>query len=200
MERNPNFKIDDEVYGKFGEKDFEEYMLSLNYCFLNVSDNEMYQLADIDYLASKLLDLPCYGLDGINNHELIYSREANKRNIYKFEVKTDTRAHITRNVVYEIISHDTAGCLGESKADYVYYVFVDDTSGEIVKKEAWSINLPKWRKYLREHFFETKVGLRESRETWGIIKNNYNIHDDCVANLLCNIDMLEKNGVAKKVY
>ena len=37
MARKPNFKYDDEVYGKFGEDDFKNFCHEMNYTFLDVS-------------------------------------------------------------------------------------------------------------------------------------------------------------------
>ena len=195
MDRIPNFKEDDEKYGKFGEKDFEEYCKENNLNVLDVSKDIKFQLADIDFLASKK------PIGVINNiHNLLFSRNVEGRDILKFEVKTDTRSFETRNVVYEVISHDSAGCMAESKADYVYYLFVDDSTGEIVKKEVWSIYLPAWRRYLREHFFDGKVSVADSERLYGIRRNNYNTHGDAVANLLCKIEKLQEHGIAKKLF
>lgn len=204
MARRPNFKYDDEVYGKFGEDDFKEFCLGINYTFLDVSKDERFQIADIDFLMSPSLDLPCYGLNNFNVKELIFDRFPGKREpkVYKFEVKTDTRSFDTRNIVVEMISHDFAGCLANSKADYLYYVFVDDSGDEIVKKEAWSINLSMLRRYLRVFFFGHKntENFKDMATNYGIVTNNYNTYDDRVANFLVNIEKLQTYGIAKRVF
>jgi len=205
MDRKPNFKYDDEVYGNFGENDFKNYCIeNLNFTYLDVSKDERFQIADIDFLVSPSLDLPCYGLDIINVKELIFDRNPENRVplTYKFEVKTDTRSFETRNIVVEMISHDFSGCMANSKADFVYYVFVDDSGDEIVKKEAWYINLYKLREYLRIHFFGhgKYENFNDISKKYGIITNNYDTYGDKVANLLVNIEKLQENGIAKKVF
>lgn len=198
--RQPNFKYDDEVYGAFGEKDFVEFANSIGYRCFDVSNNEYFQIADIDFLISKRIKIGSSTINDKSYYDIIFDRNKEKRDIYKFEVKTDTRSFETRNVVYEVISHDFGGCMSASKADYVYYVFVDDTGDNIVKKEAWSIDLTKWRKYIREKFFDTSVLIKDSERIWGIRRNNYNTYGDAIGNLLCNIDILGQQGIAKRIY
>lgn len=205
MSREPDFKYDDEIYGKFGENDFKNFCVeTLNFTFLDVSKDERFQIADIDFLISPSLDLPCYGLDIINVKELIFNRKPLDRTpqIYKFEVKTDTRSFETRNIVVEMISHDFAGCIASSKADFLYYVFVDDSGDEIIKKEVWTINLCKLREYLRVNFFghEKDENFKDLEQKYGIRTNNYDAHGDKVANFLINIEKLQENGIAKKVF
>lgn len=203
--RKPNFKYDDEVYGKFGEDDFKKFSDSIGFAYIDVSKDEIFQYVDVDFLISKSFEIhnDDNGLsliNGLNYHNLIFSRDKSKRDVYKFEVKTDTRSYETRNVVYEVISHDFSGCMGASKADYIYYVFIDDSGDELVKKESWSIDLTKWREYIREKFFDTSVRIVDSENIWGIRRNNFNTYGDAVGNLLCNIDILQKYGIAKKIF
>lgn len=204
--REPDFYEDNEKYGKFGEADCVQFYETIGYNVKDVSNDLEFQASDIDFVVSKqpikLLDL----------HNILFSRECHKikddgkREIYKIEVKTDTVGLNTRNVLYEFIAHDFAGCLGGSKADFIYYVFVDDTTGEVVKKEAWSIDLMKWRQYIREHFFDPSITMDEAARTWGIKRNNLTRIDKNTGeplnggNLLCNIDKLQEYGVAKKVF
>jgi len=196
-ERKPNFRKDDEIYGKFGEDDFVEFCSGYGLNVKNVSKELPYQLSDIDFLVSK------GKIEAFDDKKLIFSRNTEERNIYKFEVKTDTRSFETRNVVYEVISHDFAGCMASSKADFIYYVFVDDVNGdgsEIIKKEVWKINLAKWRSYLREFFFSGKISVKEMKDTYGMRGNNYDDNDDRVANVLCKIETLEEHGIAKRLW
>ena len=192
--RESDFYNDNEVYGKFGEQDFVKQFETLGFNVKDVSEDLEFQSTDIDFLVSKnqikLLDY----------HNLLFSRDYTKRDIYKFEVKTDTMGYHTRNVVYEFIAHDFAGCLGGSKADFVYYVFVNDANGTLEKLEAWSIDLGKWRKYIREYFFDPNITMDVAERVWGIKRNNLTRQELNGANLLCNIDKLNEHGVAKKIF
>lgn len=190
--REPNFDNDAEKYGKFGEGDFKEYYKSLGFIVEDVSLTLEFQLSDIDFLISKK-PIPMY-----RYREIINARNTSNREVFKAEVKTDTMAYKTRNIVYEIIAHDSAGCLAASKADFVYYVFVEEVGTELVKREAWSVNLYKWRQYLREKFFDGKVSMDDSVNVWGIHRSNISKDGINSASLLCNIDKLAEHGIAKR--
>ena len=214
--RKYGFGRDNELYGKFGEADFKQYCKENGWYWIDVSNDLPYQLADIDFLMSKSQfsyedDVKPYERDILFSRELKeYNDDGTikkERKIYKFEVKADTRSFKTRNVLYEVISHDSAGCLGESKADFIYYVFVEEPEpGVLIKKEVWYINLPKWRKFLREKFFDSWVSRSDSADKYGIWTNNYTRVDengkvlDAAGNILCDIEILEKNGIAKRVF
>lgn len=62
--------------------------------------------------------------------------------INKVEVKSDRQAHETRNIVYEISSNGSAGCLQRSDADYLYYYFVGSGETYIITMKGlrWYIN------------------------------------------------------------
>lgn len=203
MARQPNFKYDDEVLGKFGEDDFEKYATENGYEYFNARNDEMCQLADVDFISAKQFTIVNKTVNGFTKKGLLYHRDKDDRDITKIEVKTDTRSYETRNVIYEFISHDFAGCMGECKADYVYYVFVNVTDNkEIVKKEVWYIDLSKWREYVRIHFFghgkyETFYDVERK---WGIRTINQNENDDRIANFLCNIEKLEEHGIAERIF
>lgn len=190
--REPNFDNDVEKYGKFGEDDFKAYYESLGFLVEDVSLILEFQLSDIDFLISKK-PIPMH-----KYRNIIMSRNTEGREVFKAEVKTDTMAYKTRNIVYEIIAHDSAGCLAASKADFVYYVFVEEVGTELVKREAWSINLYKWRRYLREKFFDGKVSMEEFINVWGIHRSNISRDGINGASLLCNIDKLAEHGIAKR--
>lgn len=197
MSKHGDFSYDNDVYGKFGEKDFKEYCAQRGHIIKDVSDDFVYQVCDIDFLLR---------MDGIDNFDadkrrLIMSAGSKGYDgIYKVEVKCDTRAHKTRNVLYEVIAHDFAGCLGASKADYIYYVFVDDSGETIEKKEVWFINLTKWREYLRNYYFTEKIFVKDKLNKYGLRGDNYSKNNANGANILCNIEKLSECKIAKKIY
>ena len=108
-----------------------------------------------------------------------------------YEVKTDSRSEITRNVVYEIISHDSVGCAAASRSNYFYYVFVDEKKLTDIK-ERWLIDMRKWRRLIR-----TKFGTTDAENK--LKSHNYDIHGDKVFNLLCNIKYLSDEKVATRI-
>ena len=66
-----------------------------------------------------------------------------------YEVKTDTYGLISRNIVFEDLSNSNSGCMARTKADYLFYVFVDKNN-EIV--EEYLINVKKLRRWLMSNF------------------------------------------------
>lgn len=200
INRKPDFNTDNEMFGKLGERDFIEYCNERCTQVLDVSGELIYQLADIDFLVTKNkdVDLSRYLKDdgsGFVKH-FIFSIGFKNREVIKVEVKCDTVSLTTRNIVFEIISHDGPGCCSLTKADFLYYVFIDDYK---VKREAWIINLEKLRCFLRETVFGRLY------ENWidsenAVRLNNFNKYGDKVANFLVNIDILEKNKIATKIF
>ena len=66
-----------------------------------------------------------------------------------YEVKTDTYGIVSRNIVFEDLSNSNSGCMARTKADYLFYVFVDKNN-EIV--EEYLINVKKLRWWLMSNF------------------------------------------------
>lgn len=128
--------------------------------------------------------------------------------IRKIEVKTDTVTITSRNIVYEVISHDSAGCMAETKADYIFYVCVDDTNIDtigIINKEIWLIDMYKWRKFLRECFFgnmgiPNTIDTKTGRYKASLRGNNFSPDKDKVANVLCDIDYMASIGIAQLLF
>ena len=71
-----------------------------------------------------------------------------------------------------------------------------------MKKEAWYINLYKLREYLRINFFGHTIyeDFSDMSREFGITTNNYDTYGDKVANFLINIEKLQENGIAKRVF
>lgn len=185
--RESNFQNDMKI-GKIGEDDLINLLkISPKTEHIeDVSDNPFFQMLDIDIIQfTQLRDSgEPYTADDVKEIFLTHSKKRNFFNAY--EVKTDTRAEETRNVPYEIISHDNAGCCGITRSDYVYFVFLDNTTREI--KERWLITTKEWRQFIREKFNEAYIKL-----------HNFNRTNDKVLNFLCNIEEMEKQNVAKKI-
>lgn len=191
MKRPSNFKNDIEI-GKIGEDDFKEFLSSSPKCehFENVTDDPFFQLLDIDYIQFTRLkeDGVQYTSEDAKEALLNHFKDSERDFCLLYEVKTDTRSEKTRNVVYELISHDKTGCAATTRADYFYYVFTDEFNFSKIK-ERWLIDIKKWRKFIREN----------AEKGEGIRLHNFDRTKDHVLNFLTNIECMKENGVAKIV-
>lgn len=193
--RLPNFRKDVKL-GKIGE-DFCYEMLKQSQkavSIIDVSEDKRFQLIDVDFIQI-LRTKPNgeeYTKDDVFNN--LIGGDADKTFYLLYEVKTDTVSITSRNVVYEIISHDGPGCAALSRAHYFFYIFVD---GNNDIREAWLIDMKKWRQYIRENsknvvkMIETKNG--------GIALNEFNKYNDKVLNILTNIEVMQKEEIAQKI-
>lgn len=168
----PNFDSDNEI-GKIGEARLK-YILSKSpktKKFKDVSDDKRNQRKDIDVWQVTKDD-----------------------NVIHYEVKTDRQGLYTRNVSYELTSHDYAGCLARSNAEYIFYVFVNpDNVTEI--KEQYLINLLKWRKWLGENCRYINKRKDIGFLTYSTQKDSDGVPMDCMQ-FITNIDTMVKDGVA----
>lgn len=191
MKRPSNFKNDIEI-GKIGEDDFKEFLSSSPKCehFENVTDDPFFQLLDIDYIQFTRLkeDGTQYTSEDAKEALLNHFKDSERDFCLLYEVKTDTRSEKTRNVVYELISHDKTGCAATTRADYFYYVFTDEFNFSKIK-ERWLIDIKKWRKFIREN----------AEKGEGIRLHNFDRTKDHVLNFLTNIECMKESGVAKIV-
>lgn len=199
MRRESNFRNDISI-GKIGEEDFEQFLSSSKKCehFENVTDVPFFQLIDIDYIQFTRLkeDGTQYTSEDVKAAILSHTRKKDMDWCILYEVKTDTMSAKTRNVVYEIISHDGPGCAAITRSDFFYYVFTDEINfGKI--KERWLIDIKAWRKLIRENCEEEARKLRSEKPS--ILLNNFDRTNDYVLNFLVNIDYMERNGVARKI-
>lgn len=72
--------------------------------------------------------------------------------IIKYEVKTDSMAHKTGNIPYEIKSNNNKGCLDRSEADIVAF-YLSAT------KQIYFVKLSEWKCFnLRKHYKPIKMG------------------------------------------
>ena len=122
-----NNKFKQELYtGELGEKRAYEYLTNLDFTqfVLDVRNDEFFQKLDVDFVHC--------------------DKEGNFRNI---EVKTDTMAHRTGNLVYEHTSnkyYNTIGCFEKTRADIMFY-YLTETD------EMYTLTMYELRKYVREN-------------------------------------------------
>lgn len=137
--RPPEYYADIKTFGKCGETDFETNaipsFMKQGATVFDVRDIIIYQLNDIDYVVDKEggMELPPFD-------DIVYS----KRYI-KIEVKVDTRALTSGNLVYEVVSHGSSGWCVTTKCDWVYIVLTRLNTTEIVKR-GW-VNMKKWHEF-----------------------------------------------------
>lgn len=173
MALRSRFFDNDAKIGKIGEDSLRDKLYvqklkgNIQYYIDNTMDPKS-QRDDIDFTVLKL--------DG---------------NTIKYECKTDCYGISTRNVSYEITSHDFAGCLGRSNSDYIYYVFVNENN-EIA--ESYLIDLQKWREWIGNNSPDIKPFARNSGEKLQLFYSK----DIGVLQFLCNIDKMVEDKVAKK--
>lgn len=122
---------------KRGEIDVANYLLSLpdTQHLLDVSEDKFYQKQDVDFL---------WVVD-------------NK--IIKVEVKTDTYKD-TENIVVETISNmnkNKKGCMMYTKADYVFYYFVNEGLCYIIKAEEFKSFFNANKKHFKRRILKTEV-------------------------------------------
>ena len=191
----PNFDKDNKL-GKIGEKLLYKILCNSPKTkkVVDVSDEKIFQLIDVDFvqfIKFGIFGSP-YTIEDVKKN--LIGRGRNKSFFLLYEVKTDTVSLKSRNVVFEIISHDGPGCAASSRADYFFYVFVDKDR-EV--KEAWLISATEWRKYIRQNI-EHPVTMQEL-DKGGIAFNEFDKFGDHVANVLTNIDVMEKEHIATKI-
>lgn len=128
---NDKFMIDLKT-GEIGEVKTIEYLQKENFTqdIVDVRDNKFWRDNDVDFI------LIC------KNGDLL-----------KIEVKTDTQAHLSKNIVYEYMSnkhYKTKGCFEKTKCDVMFYYL-----SEIDK--LYYINMYNLREYIKNE----KDNLRE---------------------------------------
>lgn len=136
MTRISDFNADNNI-GKIGEEDFKNNWKTCfsqrfppnfwhgNWQFIDVSGIRTFQRDDIDALLMKSSVLDCCKWTEDEKYDIIDGRFGDRSTI-KVEVKTDTWTYRSRNIVFEMISHYKCGCGLKTKADYFYYVCVDN--------------------------------------------------------------------------
>lgn len=145
LREHTNFANDVKVYGPIGERRLMEMLKEKGHKFEDVSDVKEFRIFDIDILQ--------YNNDETNSEKVLdayyMGKTTSAADAIAYEVKTDTYGLISRNIVFEDLSNSNSGCMARTKADYLFYVFVDKNN-EIV--EEYLINVKKLRWWLMSNF------------------------------------------------
>ena len=150
--RNPHYNYDIERFGGFGEDFFLQEYKHLD--IVDVRKDWMYQRMDVDFIVDKK---------------------------YKVDVKLDTIAYLSGNLVFEVVAHGSAGWGVITKADYIYQVITDKQATKVLRTLMIDVNM--WKDYCANRQIEKKV-------SYMLDENNVNI--------LCNIDDLIAYGAVIK--
>lgn len=149
----------------------------------SIAEDKRFVPFDIDIIQYK------EGFDGDKETVLENLRNGKKANSFSdyvlYEVKTDTYGMKSRNIFYEVFDHGKPGCLDRSKADYLYYVYIDENK---VISEIYLIKMETLRYWIMTEFaninkvpyFITKYMDRKKDKTCGY---------------LINVDYLCKNSI-----
>ncbi len=158
MKRTPDFYTDAEKYGKVGEELFLSEHKRLD--ITDVRNVRKYQDIDVDFLIHW------------------------KDKQINVEVKTDTVAFMTNNLVYEVVAHNASGWGMITQADYMYEVLLGLYS-DVVKTIV--VDMHKWKEFIRDRKTPKKLNVLKETDT---------------VNLLCDIDELRKYGaiIREKSY
>ena len=145
LREHTNFSNDVKVYGPIGERRLMEILKEKGHKFEDVSDIEEFRIFDVDILQ--------YNNDETNSEKVLdayyMGKTTSAADAVAYEVKTDTYGLVSRNIVFEDLSNSNSGCMARTKADYLFYVFVDKNN-EIV--EEYLINVKKLRWWLMSNF------------------------------------------------
>ena len=145
LREHTNFANDVKVYGPIGERRLMEILKEKGHKFEDVSDIEEFRIFDVDILQ--------YNNDETNSEKVLdayyMGKTTSAADAVAYEVKTDTYGVVSRNIVFEDLSNSNSGCMARTKADYLFYVFVDKNN-EIV--EEYLINVKKLRWWLMSNF------------------------------------------------
>lgn len=202
-----NFKKQDEI-GKIGEAFVIDNGIVTSSKFYpyyyDVRTKPVFQMNDIDFVLSKYP----INMDDVNEQvNFVWNKLKNHHgDIYDkydeiaIEVKTDTeiKGRInkdgtigTNNVCLELISHDKAGCVGETRSDIILYICLNENKKPL--PEYYSINVFKMRNYIREHCREVN-----KRDRF-YLHNTSKYYPDNSMCLICNAEELEKNNIIKQM-
>ena len=179
LREHTNFKQDSTIYGPIGEQRLMEILTEKGHNFEDVSDVEEFRIFDIDILQ--------YNNDETNSEKVLdayyMGKTTSAADAVAYEVKTDTYGIVSRNIVFEDLSNSNSGCMARTKADYLFYVFVNKQN-EIV--EEYLINVKKLRWWLMSNFgninkcdYLQSRSMRRGQDNTGIflINIDYLIND-----------------------
>ena len=179
LREHTNFKQDSTIYGPIGEQRLMDILKDRGHTFEDVSDFEEFRIFDIDILQ--------YNDEDTDSEKVLDAYYAGKTsseaNAVAYEVKTDTFGLISRNIVFEDLSNSNSGCMARTKADFLFYVFINKQN-EIV--EEYLINIKKLRWWLMSNFgninkcdYLQSRSMRRGQDNTGIflINIDYLIND-----------------------
>ena len=152
--RNSDFIYDKYRFGKFGEKIFLEDYKNLD--IIDVSEDSTYQNVDVDFIVPY------------------------KDRHIKVDVKVDTMAHKTGNLVFEVISHSHAGWGVITEADYIYVVSATES---LIPIKSYVVDVPLWKQFCANWSTKKRVNVIQSED----------IHS-----ILCDIDDMKAYGAIIK--
>jgi hypothetical protein len=172
LREHTNFANDVKVYGPIGEQRLKEILTEKGHNFEDVSDVEEFRIFDIDILQ--------YNNDETNSEKVLdayyMGKTTSAADAVAYEVKTDTYGIVSRNIVFEDLSNSNSGCMARTKADYLFYVFVNKQN-EIV--EEYLINVKKLRWWLMSNFgkinkcdYLQSRSMRRGQDNTGILLIN----------------------------
>ena len=172
LREHTNFANDVKVYGPIGERRLMEMLKEKGHKFEDVSEIEEFRIFEIDILQ--------YNNDETNSEKVLdayyMGKTTSAADAVAYEVKTDTYGVVSRNIVFEDLSNSNSGCMARTKADYLFYVFVDKNN-EIV--EEYLINVKKLRWWLMSNFGKMNQGdylqsrsMRRGQDNTGIFLIN----------------------------
>lgn len=147
--------MDDLETGRVGEEKAKQILnkSAQTKILMDVSDDPYFQQLDID-----LLQLRPNGT------------------VLKYEVKTDTQAHRTGNLAYEILTSTNEGCLAKTHANYILYYLTGSD-------EMYGF----WTQTMREYIDFEKSKLKMT------------LMGDCAVGYLLKIEELVKLGIIQKM-
>ena len=172
LREKTDFKKDLVTYGPIGERRLMEILTERGRRFEDISGVEEFRIFDVDIIQYND-DICTYQ----NVLDAYYKGKfADYVNAVAYEVKTDTYGIISRNIVYEVISNSNSGCLARTKADYLFYVFVNKQN-EIV--EEYLIDIKKLRWWIMSNFdnvnkceYLKSKSMRRGKDNTGIFLIN----------------------------
>ena len=185
--------------GKIGEIFFIKHIFPnikhfKNKKIVDLRGTKLEKNKDIDFLiVPNDYHVDVENLDWQENviNELSYHTENNlsDSNIFAIEIKTDKKANIANNLVYDITSHDKPGGCARTICDFLFYVVLDENNN-IIKH--LNINMFKLRRFLREN-------CKNINKIKGLsllnMQDEQNINDGNSLLLLVNFNLL--NNIAK---
>ena len=145
------FKKDAQEYGPIGEQRLAQILTYRGRKFEDTTNIPAFRAFDIDFIYYEDEKLTYRDL----LKEYYNGKDGRDLAVKTYECKTDTVAIESRNIVYENISNSNPGCLSRSKADYMFYVFIDDDTKVI--KEEYLIDLHALRWWLCVNFHKINV-------------------------------------------